>query len=324
MEKTESKTIINSKGKILFFGIDHFLKDIAKGNNCFICGAKSGSKPFNNEHIIPKWILKKFDLFSKSITLHNRAKLKYSQYKVPCCVDCNFELGKYYEKPISELLSKSYNEIIKEINNNKERVQLLFKWLCLIFLKTHLKDKTLKSEFNNKKTTEFMGDWHCWEEIHHIHCIARSHYTGAQIDNNVYGSILFLPALKEEGIGEFDYIDSQAGKGIMLQLGPLCIIAVLNDSCASLSFFTDKLRKISGPLSHFQTREIVSHLNFINLSLKERPVYYTNISGRINHKIKATLPEYFELLNKEDCYVSPGMFLKYYVEEIIGDIENKK
>ena len=53
------RTVINGKGEIVFFGLKHFLDDIVKGDCCFICGAKPGSKQFNDEHIIPDWILRK-------------------------------------------------------------------------------------------------------------------------------------------------------------------------------------------------------------------------------------------------------------------------
>lgn len=124
MEAHESNTVINTEGKILFFGLEHFLADIAKGSCCFICGAYPESKEFNDEHIIPDWILRKFNLHSKFITLPNGAKIKYGQYTVPCCVNCNKELGKVYEEPISVLLNKDYDEIVEELAKNNDLFRL--------------------------------------------------------------------------------------------------------------------------------------------------------------------------------------------------------
>jgi hypothetical protein len=322
-EPNISKTIINGKGEIVFFGLKHFLDDIANGDCCFICGAKPDSKEFNDEHIIPDWILRKYKLHKEYVTLPNGSKFKYSQYKVPCCKDCNSELGKTYEEPISELLGKSYNDIVAEINKDPKIVHFLFKWLSLIFLKTHLKDKLLLAERDTRINAGFLSDDYYWEDIHHIHCVARSHYTKAKIDSNVYGTIFILPAMVVDRFGGFDFIDSQAGKAIMLQLGEFTIISVLNDSCASSTIFMEQIKKINAPLSPFQLREIVAHLNFINLSLKERPVYKSVITYQGEYRIKATVPETLYLLDEEKRFVTPGQFLKYYVEPMIGDVENR-
>lgn len=323
-EPNISRTLINSKGEVIFFGLQHFLDDIAKGDCCFICGAQPGTKEFNDEHIIPDWILRKFNLHNEFVTLSNGTKFKYSQYKVPCCKECNSELGKVYEVPISNLLSKTYSEIIEEINKDPEVVQFLFKWLSLIFLKTHLKDKTLFAERDTRIDAGFLSDEYYWEEFHHIHCVARSHYTKANIESNVYGSIFIVQAMAIDRFGGFDFIDSQAGKGIMLQLGEFAIIAVLNDSCAGLSIFMEQFKKISGPLSPFQLREIVAHLNFINLSLKDKPIYRSVITPKGEYKITAETPDTVYLLDEKDRFVSHGEFLRYYVEPMIGEIDNKE
>lgn len=52
-------------GKILHFSIKDFEEKIVKSNNCFICGQSPDDKIFNDEHIIPKWILRKFDLYNQ-------------------------------------------------------------------------------------------------------------------------------------------------------------------------------------------------------------------------------------------------------------------
>ena len=320
-----SKTITNKRGEIILFGLQHFLDDIAKGDCCFICGAKPNSKEFNDEHIISDWILRKYNLHDKYITLPNGTKFKYSQYKVPCCKECNSELGKTYEEPISELLSKSYSEIIKEISKKPEITQFLFKWLSLIFIKTHLKDKTLLKERNKRIDAGFLSDNYYWEEMHHIHCIARSHYTKAKIENFVFGTLIIVPALYIENTDGFDYLDNEIGKAIMLKLGEFCIIAILNDSCAGFTLYNENISKIRGPLSPFQVRDIFAHLTFINLNIKERPIYYSRFSNSLDeYQIKSTLPKYVELLDEKERIITSGELLRLFVEPMIGEIENKE
>lgn len=124
--------------------------------------------------------------------------------------------------------------------------------------------------------------------------------------------------------GGFDFIDSHSGKTIMLQLGEIAIITTLDDSCAAIAVFETNFMKITGPLSPFQLREIVAHFNFINLSLKEKPEYRSFIKGNGEYKIQANVPEKIELLDEKDRFVSIGEFLRYYIEPIIGEIDNRE
>ena len=319
-----TKTVINSEGKTIFFGLEDFIEKIVKENNCFICGAQPSSKNFNNEHIIPDWILKKYNLHSKTITLPNLTKIKYGQYVIPCCSQCNNELGKVYELPISKLFKKSYDEICYDLNNDKSLSELLYKWLHLIFLKTHLKDNILPKDRNPNLSTGNIGDDHYWEDMHHIHCIARSHYTNAEIESEVFGTLCVLPAIKIKNAENFDFIDSQIGKTIMLQLDDICIIGVLNDSGGSYSILSNLINKITDKLSPLQIREIVAHFNFININLKERPIYQSLINKK-EYKIKAVIPQNPPcLFDEEEKILSPGDFLEYYADSMIGNIENRE
>ena len=105
---TDKKTVIQD-GKILFLSLEDFKSKIVGGNVCFICGCEAGSKPFNDEHVIPNWILRRYELHSKRIDLSNSSSLRYGQFTVPCCVDCNAELAKVYETPLSALFLRPYH-----------------------------------------------------------------------------------------------------------------------------------------------------------------------------------------------------------------------
>jgi hypothetical protein len=91
---SQDGSIVNRAGKVIFFSTQRFVDDICLGDCCFICGARPEDKPFNNEHILPEWLLRRYDLFSRTITLPNDRTFRYDRYTVPCCVDCNKLMGK--------------------------------------------------------------------------------------------------------------------------------------------------------------------------------------------------------------------------------------
>jgi|GEM_PF-4357372 len=124
---TKDGSIIGPDGKILFFSLERFKREIVEGDCCFICGCSSDKHAFNDEHVIPDWLLREFDLQNKEISLPNRAGLKYSKYKVPCCAGCNSLLGQVLEVPVSKLLKGGYEAIYQHVK--RDGPWLLYLWL---------------------------------------------------------------------------------------------------------------------------------------------------------------------------------------------------
>jgi hypothetical protein len=49
-------------GKLLFFSVQRFRREIVEGDHCFVCGAKPTEKPINDEHVIPDWVLRECNI----------------------------------------------------------------------------------------------------------------------------------------------------------------------------------------------------------------------------------------------------------------------
>lgn len=314
----EDKTIIDIDGKVIIFSIERFIQDIAIDGCCFICGAKPSEKDFNDEHVIPNWILKKYKLQNKNIKLPNKANIQYSQYKVPCCSDCNSFLGDNIEKTISEVVSEGYEAFIGFMKN--EGNWLVFKWLSLIFVKVHLKDKFFRLNLDSREPDYKISELYDWESLHHIHCIARSLYTKCLIDKNVFSSFLVFQVENDNELDQFDYGDIFYGKGILIRLGEIGIIAVLNDSGGAATLYQDELKKINGKLNQFQYREILAHLSFININLKNRPIYYTTYDLNQGFIIKADLPNLVEFEVNEELKFGNYLYSSCY--DILDKLQN--
>lgn len=98
--------------------MERFVSDICEGACCFMCGASPQDKEFNDEHVIPKWILRKLDIYKLSITLPNDTKIRYGQYTVPCCKECNSFLGSYFEEDIAAAVDGGIEAVNSYILNN--------------------------------------------------------------------------------------------------------------------------------------------------------------------------------------------------------------
>ena len=72
---------------------------------------------------------------------------------------------------------------------------------------------------------------------------------------------------------------------------------MFNDSTGALNFFqANKLDKITGPINELQAREIMTEFAMLNMHLRERPVYRSELDTvNETHKIVAALPDRLEL-----------------------------
>lgn len=64
------------------------LQDFSQ-NTCFLCGAKLTAANRSDEHVFPKWLLRRFALYNKKLVLLNGTEIEYRHLKIPCCLVCN-------------------------------------------------------------------------------------------------------------------------------------------------------------------------------------------------------------------------------------------
>jgi hypothetical protein len=286
-------TIIGKDGRILLFSCQRFIDDIVAGDDCFICGADPKIKDFNDEHIIPKWILKRFGLFDKEIILPNGDKKKYTNYRVPCCVECNSLLGRNVETPISKLLDGDFATVSSRLTD--EAIDLLFVWTTLVFLKTHLKDQAVRIEKDRRKGDAVIGDGYDWPTMHHIHAVARSAYTNARLGVGVVGSIRLYEIEDDLTTETFDYVDFTLDHTFVVRIGSVGIVATLTDAGAADHAWSERLSVINGPISEIQLREIGAMFACANRNLVYRPKFATTVHDGKDVEIINLLPPQYQL-----------------------------
>ncbi len=270
-----AKTFIDTDGRILLFSCEDFVDRICKGGACFVCGASPAETTFNDEHIVPRWVLRRFGLFDKSITLPGGELRRYGGYRVQCCASCNALLGERVETPVSELLSGDFDAVAQRMQS-EDAVELVFIWLCLLFLKVHLKDGTVPIHKDRRRGPHVIGDLYDWEELHHVHAVARTPYTGATLLPFVVGSTFFVEVDDRSGDG-WDFVDLTFAHTIAVRVGRVGIVAVLNDAGAAESSWSHRLLSINAPISGAQFRELAAMFAVANDDILERPTFGTLI-----------------------------------------------
>lgn len=273
-------------GKVAFVGTSAFASDVSKAKICFQCAKKlDGNKSkISVEHIIPKWILRNYDLFHDSVTLPNSTKLKYKDYVIPCCESCNGFLSKELETPLSKIISAGYDHLIENVN--EDLVDRLYLWLATIFTKTHIKDQLLRMTLDRrvKYSSIAEGMRHDWERFHHVYCLSRALYTNSQYSPYCIGSMFITHVDNAGTTKEFDYFDLSYALTAGILLGDIGIIVVFGDAGAVHDKLSESiLSKLSDSITSVQLRELVARFACCNLHIKNLPQFSTYSSSKIQN-----------------------------------------
>ncbi len=293
---TDDGSVIDSSGDVIYFSFQRFLSDIILGKGCFLCGRTGNGLRFTDEHIIPNWLLRKFDLHHVSITLPNDTTIQYSRYKIRCCEHCNSKLGSEIEVPISRAFATGLDGINNFVSSPEGRK--LFLWMSLIFLKTHLRDRKYRVHQDFRLGDQSISDEYEyeWHQLHHSHCLVRCVLNGGLVNPSAFGSIAVWPAKTLIAKDKFDYADFSFGYSMMIRLDDICVWAVLNDSGAASANLSELFQRIPAPINDLQSREILVEFTMMNLLLKKRPEFFSKWNKENkNYEIDAILPQKLEL-----------------------------
>lgn len=272
-------------GAVCHFSQSAFAAIAEDTDRCFLCGDHRTATTFNDEHVVPDWILRRFSLHDQEITLPNETRMRYGRYKVRCCTNCNSLLGRELEEPIAELFN---SDALLDPHRSAENADLLYPWLCLLFLKTHLKDRDLRAHRDRRREAPQLSTLYEWEHLHHVHSVARAVRSGALIDSEVEGTILtFEMANSQE---PFDYGDIYDHSTAFVRIGRIGVVAVLNDCGCVRWVLRDFLSGIDGPLASIQLREIAARIAYGNELLLTRPRFRTELHDGVDLRITCDAP----------------------------------
>ncbi|HEX4334549.1 MAG TPA: hypothetical protein VH062_01475 [Polyangiaceae bacterium] len=308
-------SLFGPNGRAIHLSPARLIADVIEGGGCFICArARSDAVPFNDEHIVPQWLLRAYGLHDRKIRLPNSELVAYRSYTVPCCQECNSALGKVVEDPVRELLLGGPLEGKRlELGD----IQRLFCWLALLFLKTHLKDMAIRWNRDRRKGLSPIGAGYDWGALHHIQCLARCPVAGVTLRDNAIGTLIMHPAATGELHDNFDYGDHMIGRAAMVRVGDWIIFSVFND-CGMTEQVTEPLFRRLGRLSAPQAREVMAYLCYTNLRLKERPDFHTYMNRNTGEMfVHARVPEHSGLL-PDDQRVFGGIVYFMNQEFLLG------
>ena len=189
------------------------------GGQCFACGGEPTAG--HGEHIIPRWMQRRFDLFNQSLTLINGTQIPYRQLTIPCCESCNNGFLRNIENRVIEFLEKP------DFTDTDTRATL-GRWLCKVFIGLLVKETTLLLDRQDPSKGPILSH-DFLEEFRHAQFILQS-ARKRTVFHSLHGPhpfTLYMYRIEQDAdFGDFDLYTNLVGHSIAIRFGPVGVVYV--------------------------------------------------------------------------------------------------
>lgn len=210
-------------GRGLFHAIDRkrFGRTI-----CFLCGCTLTARNRSNEHIVPKWVLRRFSLWDQRLRLLNGSYIPYRDLTIPCCRGCNGKHLRAVEDRVKAAMAKGPSAVAKL------DPLTLFLWLGKIFYGMLYKERLLVRD-RRSKTRATILDRRSLKAFALHHLFLQAARLPVKFVPAIPASIfVFRVAEPKDKRFKWDFRDSLALMTVACRVGNVGILAALHDGGA--------------------------------------------------------------------------------------------
>ncbi|QMW64398.1 hypothetical protein [Devosia sp. MC521] len=239
--------------------------DNIRSRQCFACGGKPSSGV--GEHVFPKWLQTRFDLFDERLTLQNGTLIPYRALTVSCCAKCNNGF-------LSGIESKVQTIIERGTVDGDPDVLSLGRWMSKIFVGILVKETALLLDRKDPSlghimAADFIGEFANCQLILQS---ARKPTLFCSLHGKFPFSLFWYRIDTERG---FDISTDIVGQSIAMRLGALGIIFV-NDGGLQLNAGVDGPFGLQGlTVTPLQFNELAARVH-TKASLRDATHSYAN------------------------------------------------
>jgi hypothetical protein len=235
---------------------------------CFLCGRRLTKSNRSNEHVFPKWLQHRYDLWDQQLTLLNGTHLRYRSLTIPCCRSCNTR----HLSPIEDVVEKATRRGPSGVRRLSQRT--LFLWIGKIFYGILFKEGLLRADLPNPQSGRLVprGMLQSFRMHHYF-------LQGARVPIRFVGffpASIFVYRLQKHGDRrlQFDFRDHPPALAIAIRMGSIGIVAALQDGGAQKELYGSYLDRFhSYSLHPLQFSELIASF-FYKASLFNRTPKY--------------------------------------------------
>lgn len=257
----------------------NFKEETFDDDSCFLCGKECETK--TAEHIFPKWLQHKYNLWDQKLTVSNNTKISYRFLTVPCCEKCNNQDLSRMEGKFQELLERSFT------NLSIEDEQVIFQWTAKILYATRYKELSLAVDRKKPALGKIITPFEL-EGYSALHLFLQSVRFKTTFNSPKPWS-LFIFQCKDE---DFFYHNNIQALCVSMKFGKVAITIVFEDNNIIEEFMGGFKKLEEYPLNFPQYLEVNCNI-FYSAAIKENvPKYitaYNNLTKEMNVDTMGTL-----------------------------------
>jgi hypothetical protein len=244
------------------------LERLEVGRECFLCARSILSGDYTNEHVIPAWAQRRYDLQNQRLILLNDTSIRYCQMTVPCCHECNT----HHLKSVEDSIAQTADEGVHAVRALSHKA--LFLWLGKILYGILYKELSVLLDRSDPAShtivsSEFLNQYH----MHRF--LLQQARERVRLRDFQPGSIFVWPAqpLPDRRF-EWDLLDNVDTMFIACRVGRVAMFGLLADGGAAQGTFEDEFADIKDlPLHPIQFRELAGTLSYASSITTRMPKY---------------------------------------------------
>lgn len=238
-------------------------------HSCFLCGEHMGGDN-SVEHVFPKWLQSRYDLWNKKIDLLNGSLIPYRQLTIPCCAQCNNEHLSRIEEQINTSVQGGYQRAINVPHKS------WYLWAGKIFYGILRKELSLLSNRSNPSdgtivTREIL------ESFANLHLFIQE-IRGQHLFNGNSPYSVLICNLHDFG-GLYDFRDNLFLFTLAIRMGDIGVIVSFEDGGLIQETYAKYVKQVGGRKLHpIQFYELYAKVNY-QVKLRQLPVSYLTQSN---------------------------------------------
>jgi hypothetical protein len=224
-------------------------------DTCFLCGTLIRPDEDSVEHVFPKWLQGKFDLWNVRVNLLNSTLIKYRDLVIPCCKECNNVYLARVEQSVSVAVLSGPGAVMA-----LDRI-VLMQWLLKIFFGLLYREIFLPIDRASPSSGTIVTaeDMEQFQMLHYMLQSVRVRMTFSSFGDDIPASI-FVFEVKEPEEFKFDYKDDVIHRCMCLRLGRVGILVAFDMGAQMIEGANFFPQYFQHPLHPLQFDELAANL----------------------------------------------------------------
>ncbi len=237
----------------------------------FLCGSALADAEETEEHVVPKWLQRRFGLWNKRLLLPNGTPIPYRQLKVPCCGRCNGQGLSALENTMKGAVEDGYPTLSRLDDFS------IFQWAAKTFYGLLFKDLSLLFDRSDPEKGTIV-DEDLLRGIRNTHALLQSVNRPFELVDGRPFSVLVLNTHELDG-DTYDFRDNFGAMTLAVRMGGVGIIVALQDHGLNERTYGPYVRDLGGAKVHpVQFDELYARVTYNCSRLGGVPWYWYAIS----------------------------------------------